>query len=103
MEHGTAAASSYAFRLRPMGAMVARQIPALKVARSNRVSVTPYRPPVLVDGTPTGTASTTRVVADPRNGRLIKLLTPYSSRVVGNRLGARLANDSATFFGPPVR
>ncbi len=37
------------------------------------------------------------------HGRLIKLRTPYSSRVVGNRLGARLANDSATFFGPPVR
>jgi len=36
------------------------------------------------------------------NGRLIKLLTPYSSRVVGSRLGARLASDSATFFGPPV-
>ncbi len=80
----------------------ARQIPVLKVTCSNRVSVivtfTGH-----MDGTPTGTASTDGVVADPRNGRLIKLLTPYSSRVVGNRLGARLANDSATFFGPPVR
>ncbi len=30
----------YAFRLRPIGATVARQIPVLKVTRSNRVSVT---------------------------------------------------------------
>ena len=42
MEHGTAAASSYTFRLRPIGATVARQIPVLKVTRSNRVSVTGY-------------------------------------------------------------
>ena len=48
------AASSYAFRLRPIGATVARQIPVLKVARSNRVSVTGRECRQVADGTPTG-------------------------------------------------
>ena len=39
MEHGIAAVSSLS-SLRPIGATVARQIPVLKVTRSNRVSVT---------------------------------------------------------------
>ena len=44
-------------RLRPIGATVARQIPVLKVTRSNRVSVT-VRQEEAANGTPTGTAST---------------------------------------------
>ena len=40
--------------LRPIGATVARQIPVLKVTRSNRVSVTRNPEAYTVDGTPTG-------------------------------------------------
>ena len=42
--------------LRPIGATVARQIPVLKVTRSNRVSVTVACNWLTADGTPTGTA-----------------------------------------------
>ena len=43
-------------RLRPIGATAARQIPVLKVTRSNRVSVTVACNWLTADGTPTGTA-----------------------------------------------
>ena len=42
--------------LRPIGATAARQIPVLKVTRSNRVSVTQTCDRIVADGTPTGTA-----------------------------------------------
>ena len=51
MDLRTAAASSL-LRLRPIGATVARQIPVLKVTRSNRVSVT-EEALQLVDDAPT--------------------------------------------------
>ena len=51
------AAASLSWCLRPIGATVARQIPIMKVTRSNRVSVT-ARSGQHRNGTPTGTDST---------------------------------------------
>ena len=62
MEHGTAAASSLLY-LRPIGATVARQIPILKVTRSNRVSATVDEEEA-ANGTPTGNYARLQALAE---------------------------------------